>query len=125
MPWPKSNFYLLMYFGKILFGLYFHIVVYHLRNSGQELKQSRNLETGVDSLYRSNRGMLSASLLIMAFSAWYLIAPRTTSTKVAPLEGSSKYEPSHINHYFKNATNSCLKLNLTESISQLKFSPLN
>lgn len=33
--------------GKGLFGLHFHIIVHHQRNSGQELKQSRNLETGV------------------------------------------------------------------------------
>jgi hypothetical protein len=31
-----------------LFSLYIHIAVHHQRNSGQELKQVRNLEAGTD-----------------------------------------------------------------------------
>lgn len=31
-----------------LFVSYFHITVYHLSKSGQELERSRNLETGTD-----------------------------------------------------------------------------
>jgi hypothetical protein len=35
---------------KGLFGLHFHIIVYHLKLSGQELKQGRNLEAGAEAM---------------------------------------------------------------------------
>ena len=35
--------------GKGLFGLYFHIAVHHWMNSGQELKQGKNLEADADA----------------------------------------------------------------------------
>jgi hypothetical protein len=35
--------------GKGLFGLYFHITVYHKRKSEKEFKQGRNLEVGADA----------------------------------------------------------------------------
>ena len=35
--------------GKGRFGLHFYITVHHLRMSGQELIQGRNLEAGADA----------------------------------------------------------------------------
>jgi hypothetical protein len=35
--------------GKGLFGLHFQITVHHLRKSGQELKQGRNLKIGAEA----------------------------------------------------------------------------
>lgn len=35
--------------GKGLFALPFHITVHHRRESGQELRQGKNLEAGVDT----------------------------------------------------------------------------
>ena len=35
--------------GKGLFGLHFHVIVHHVRKSGQELRQERILETGADA----------------------------------------------------------------------------
>jgi hypothetical protein len=35
--------------GKGLFRIHFHIAVHHQAKSGQELKQGRNLEAGVDA----------------------------------------------------------------------------
>jgi hypothetical protein len=35
--------------GKGLFSLHFHIAVHHQRQSGQELKQGKNLEARADA----------------------------------------------------------------------------
>jgi hypothetical protein len=52
--------------GKGLFGLHFHITAHHWMKSGQELKQGRNLEAGVD------QGVLLTGLLSMACQPAFL-----------------------------------------------------
>jgi hypothetical protein len=47
--------------GKSSFGLYLHIIVHHWRESGQELKQDRNLEAGADTEAMEVRVLLACS----------------------------------------------------------------
>jgi hypothetical protein len=61
----------------------FHIIVHHQRISGQELKQSRNLEAGADAEAMEGWVLLT-DLLLMACSACFLIEPRTTSPVMVP-----------------------------------------
>jgi len=63
--------------GKGLFSLHFHSTVHHWQESGQELKQERNLEAGADA-----EAMEKCSLLVCL--ACLLIEPRTTSPGVDP-----------------------------------------
>jgi hypothetical protein len=62
---------------KGLFHLLIHIVVYHWRKLGQELKQGRILEAVADA-----EAMEECCLL--ACSAWFLTEPRTTTPGVEP-----------------------------------------
>jgi hypothetical protein len=47
--------------GKGLLGLYFHITICHEWKSGQELKQSRNLEAGADAEVMEGYWLLACS----------------------------------------------------------------
>ena len=58
--------------GKGLFGLYFLITVHHQRKSGQELKQGKNLEAGVD--VEAMKELLTGFLPV-AHSACFLLEP--------------------------------------------------
>jgi hypothetical protein len=60
--------------AKSLFCLNFYITVHHQRKLGLELKQDRNC----------CRGVLLNGLHFMAYSASFLVEPRTTSPEVAP-----------------------------------------
>jgi hypothetical protein len=63
-------------FGKKgLFGLHFCIVVHHCQD---ELKQGRNLEP------RADAEVMEGSLLLMAFSACFLIETRTPCQWMPP-----------------------------------------
>lgn len=66
----------------------FWVTVYHLRKSGQELKQVRNLEAG-------HRGVLLTGLLLMVCSACLLIEPKTNSPGLVPYAMCGL---SHIDH---------------------------
>ena len=66
--------------GKSLFGLHFHTIAYHRRESGQELKQGQNLEAGADA---EARGVWLTGLLITSCPVCFLIEPRTTSLGMA------------------------------------------
>ena len=46
---------------NIGFVLHFHIVVHHWRKSGQELKESRNLEAGADAEAMEGSSLLACS----------------------------------------------------------------
>lgn len=66
-------------FGKKVFVLVgFHITVYHQRDSEQLLKESRNLETGVDTKTMEEDSLLACLL------ACFLIESKTTRPGVAP-----------------------------------------
>jgi hypothetical protein len=56
--------------GKDLFGLHFHIAVYHQRKSGWELEQDRNPEAGAGA--EATEGVLFTALLLMAYTAYSL-----------------------------------------------------
>jgi len=63
---------------KDLFSLHFHITVHHQRKSGQELKQDRSLEAGVDA-----EAMECAAYWLVSQDC-FLIEPKTTSSEMAP-----------------------------------------
>jgi hypothetical protein len=72
--WPQAN-----WGEKGLCGLHFHIVIHHRRKPGQELKQDRNLEAGIDA--EAIEGCLLAY-------ACFLIEPKTISLGTAsPIVG--------------------------------------
>lgn len=57
--------------------LHFRVIAHHGRKPGQELKQGRILEAGADA---EARRVLLTGLLTMAYSACFLIEPRSTVT---------------------------------------------
>ena len=50
--------------GEGIFGLCFHIMAYHRRKSGQELKQARNLEAEADTEAMEGCCLLACSALL-------------------------------------------------------------
>ena len=69
-PWLEAT-----WGGKGLFGLCFHNTV-HWKKSGKE--------PGGRNGSRGHEGVLLTGLLLMTFSTWFLIAPRTTTLGAAP-----------------------------------------
>lgn len=63
--------------GKGLFVLLFHIIVYHQRLSGQELKLSRNLDAGSDT--EGVEGCYLLSCFTWLAQPASFIEPRTTT----------------------------------------------
>ena len=68
---------------KGLFGLHFHITIYHQRNQAR-LEQGRNLEVGADAEALGGGGVLLTGLHLVACSACFLIEPRTICPGMAP-----------------------------------------
>lgn len=90
--------------------------VHHQRQPGQELRQSRNLETGAEAETMSGVPPPHTGLLPLACSACLLIGPRTTSPGVVPpTMALAPLIPNYEN---------VLQLELMEAFSQLKVLPL-
>lgn len=98
---------------KVLFHLLILITVYHQNKRAQELKQSRNLETGAD-VEAVDRCCIQACLTLFCF----FLDLRTTSPEIArPIMGRALFCWSLL----KNVLWDCLHLNIMETFSELRF----
>ena len=91
---------------------YFSLAFHHQKQSEQEPKQGRNLETGADA--KGLVGLLLTDLLPMACSACFLMVPRPTSPDGTTHNGLGP-PPSITNE--ENA----LKLAVMEAFSQFRL----
>lgn len=94
MPWPKP-----LEEERVYLALHFHSIVHHWRKLGQELKQSRDMETGQCS---GHEGVLFICLLIVDFSACFFIKFRIASSGMASPSVISAHP--NIRHHFLGNT---------------------